>query len=283
MKMELRSDNRDSAESSGGSQSTARALSVLNLLGDSPEHLGVREIARRLDLAPSIVHRLIQTLTDYGYVERSASGQGYRIGFRAFQVGRSYLAQRDLHAASLPELRAMADRDQVNAYLGVLREGAIVYLEAIQSSGPIVIVSTPGARARLHSTAFGKALLAELPDDEVAALLGPEPFERVTPKTRTKFAAFLKDLREVRRTGCAVSDEENIAGVFAAGAVIRDATGRAVAALSGAVPRHQLDAAGIEKLRRTVVSAAQRVSQRLGADAASRAPRPLRTAPLTRG
>src|SRR5690606_15380699 len=151
------------------------------------------------------------------------------------------------------------------AYLGVLRERSVVYLEAVQSSGPIAIVNKPGSRASLHSTAFGKALLAELSDEEVAALLGAEPFRRLTAKTRTTLAAGMDDLREVHRTGCATSDEENIDIVFAAGAVIRDASGQAVAALSGAVPRHQLDAAAIENLCQIVVGAAERISRRLGA------------------
>ena len=276
MKMEQRSDNRNiNPESTGGSQSARRALSVLNVLADAGQERGVREIARELSLAPSIVQRLIQTLVEYGYVERASDGQKYRIGYRAFQVGRSYLAQNDLHAISLPELRAMAEHDQINAYLGVLRDRSVVYLEAIQSSGPIAIVSTPGSRASLHSTAFGKALLAELPDPDVAELLGPEPFRRLTAKTKVTLDAFMQELRDVRLKGFAISDEENIDNVFAAGAVIRDASGRAIASVSGAVPRHQLNAQAIEKLCQVIVGAAERISRRLGA--APSAARPVTT------
>jgi DNA-binding IclR family transcriptional regulator len=262
MELEQRSDNRNTAL---GSQSAARALAVLDLLGDSTGELGVREIARQLSLAPSIVQRLIQPLAARGYVERASDGQKYRIGLRAFQVGRRYLAYNDLHAASLPELRAMAEQERVNAYLGVLRDRLVVYLDAVQSTGPIAIVSKPGSSAALHSTAFGKALLAELPDEQIADLIGPGPFVRFTKKTKTSLAALMKDVRQARRTRCAFSDEENIENVFAAGAVIRDASGEAVGALSGALPRHQLNPAGIEKLSRIVVEAADRISHRLGA------------------
>lgn len=263
------------ARVNSGSQSTARALSVLDRLAEVSHELGVREIARQLALAPSIVQRLLHTLAERGYVERAADGQKYRIGYRAFQVGRRYLAHGDLHAASLPELRAMAERDRVNAYLGVLRDGTVVYLESVQSSGPIAIVSHPGSSAYLHSTAFGKVLLAERSDEDIAALLGPEPFVRLTKKTRTTLAAVMKDIREVRRTGCAFSDEENIENVFAAGAVIRDASGEAIGALSGALPRHELNAAGIQKLADIVRGAADRISRRLGA--APPTMRPART------
>lgn len=265
MKTEQRSDNRDGPNPRERSQSAGRALAVLDLLADSAEPRGVREIARQLNLASSIVQRLVTTLLDFDYVERAPDGVKYRIGYRAFQVGHSYVSRSDLHAASLPELRRMAEHDQVNAYLGVLRDGAVVYLEALQSKGPIAITSTPGARGWLHSTAFGKALLAELPDNEVAALLGTEPFHRLTAKTKVACKELINDIQSVRRLGYAVSDEENIDNVFAAGAAIRDWTGQTVAAISGALPRNQMRNADIENLCRLVADAAQRISQRLGA------------------
>lgn len=246
------------------SQSAARVISVLNVLSETSE-LGVRDIARRLSLAPSVVHRLLHTLGEFGYIERAADGQKYRLGYRAFQVGQRYLQQTDLHAISLPELRLMAERDQVNSYLGVLRDKSVVYLEALQSRGPIAITGLPGARAHLHSTAFGKSLLAELDDNEVARLLGNEPFRRLTPKTKIRLRPLLQELNDVRRLGYAVSDEENIENVFAVGAVVRDSSGRAVASVSGAVQHHQLRKSDIERLCGVVVNAAERISRRLGA------------------
>lgn len=260
MKMEQRADNRNN-----GSQSTARALSILDLLEKSPEGLGVREMARRLHLAPSIVQRLIGTLLEFGYLERTVGAQSYRIGFRAFQVGRAYLSQNDLHTASLTELRELAEHHHVNAYLGVIRGRKIIYLEALQSRGPIAITSAPGSEACLHSTAFGKALLAELSDPDVADLLGAEPYQALTRRTKTKLRSLLKELQDVRRLGFAISDEENLDNVFAVGAAVRDASGQGIAAISGAVPRNQINQTETGRLCRLIVEAAERISRRLGA------------------
>ena len=266
MKEEQRSDNRNTkTERSVGSQSAARALSVLDLLADSSEPIGVREIARRLSLGASIVQRLVTTLSEYGYVERAPDGQKYRIGYRAFLVGHNFVARSDLYAATSPELRLMADRDQINAYFGVLRDGAVVYLDALQSKGPIAIVSEPGTRACLHSTAFGKALLADLDETAVASLLGAEPYRPLTPKTKITLASLMEDVRCLRRFGYVISDEENMANVFSVGAPLRDRTGQIVAAISGAVPRNQLSDENLEFLIERVKTAAERISRRLGA------------------
>lgn len=265
------SDNRNQqGKGSSRSQSAARALQILLLLAEENEPLGVREIARRLKVASSIAQRYITTLAEWDFVERAPDGQKYKIGYRAFQVGQSYVAKNRLQEVSLSELRRMAEKDEINAYLGVLRDRSVIYLEALQSRGPIAITSAPGTRGELHATAFGKALLADLSDEEVAAQLGSEPYVSKTPKTKTTFAQVIQDIREVRRLGYAISDGENLPSVFAVGAVIRDRTGRAVAAISGALPRSDMQDRDRERLREAVVAAAQRISTKLGAPAVAR-------------
>jgi DNA-binding IclR family transcriptional regulator len=74
------------AVGSGENQSVTRAIDILNLLAASSEPLGVREVARRLDLAPSNVQRLIKTLTKAGFLEQTEATMRYKIGYRAFQV-----------------------------------------------------------------------------------------------------------------------------------------------------------------------------------------------------
>jgi hypothetical protein len=63
----------------------------------------------------------------------------------------------------------------------------------------------------------------------------------------------------------AIPDEENLENIFAVGAVARDAGGQAIAAISGAVPRNQLQGPNRENLCRLVMGAAERISRRLGA------------------
>ena len=262
---ERRSDKKNTTIAVGPSQSLARGLAVLELVAEAGEELGVRDIARRVSLAPSIAQRLVSTLAALGYLEQSPTTLKYRVGYRAFQVGGAYIAHSDVNQASLPELRQLAERHDLNGFLGVLRDRKIVYLATVQSRGPIAIRNVPGSETFLHSTALGKALLAEKPESEVVELLGEEPFKALTAKTKTSLSAILQELAEVRRLGYAISDEENLDHVFATGAAVRDATGQAVAAISGALPRNQLRDEEIMQLCALVKEAADRVSRRLGA------------------
>lgn len=254
------------------SQSVARAVDILELLAEHGA-LGVRDIARRMELSPTIVHRLLSTLASTGFAEQAPDTQKYRIGYRAFRIGSSFLAQNDLDRASTPELVSLAEQHQINSFLGVLRDHAMVYLKVVKSNGPIVINNAAGSTALPHSTAFGKVMLAALPDKQVAEVMGREPYKRLTKKTKVTLRSLLIDLREIRESGIAISDEENIVNVYSVGAAVRDASGTVVASLSGAVPRQGLTKRDIDALCVLVKEAADSVSRKMGAPPSSLAVR----------
>lgn len=245
-----------------GSQSLERGLMVLELLDQPGATLGVRELARRLDLGPAIVQRLLNTLHARGYVEQLDSTRTYRIGPRAAGLGVHLMRDDALLADAREELDQLAAEHQLNGFLGAVRRGRLVYLLAIQSHGPIAIRNAPGSIAAFHSTAMGKAILAALPPAQAQALLGPAPLPRLTAQTMTDPAALRRDLDNVATRGWAFVDGENLAGVISAGAVIRDRSGRVVAGLSVAAPGS--GAAAIAAIATPLLPAARRIALRLG-------------------
>ena len=255
-------------KANAGNQSVARALTILNLLATRSEPLGVREIARQLHLAPSIAQRLLKTLAKSGFLEQNSTNMAYMIGYKAFQVGHAFVAQANLHSAVLPELYALADQ-QINGFLGVLRDRSVVYLATVQSNGPVAINHRPGAQTHLHSTAMGKALLAEMPEQEIRALLSQRPLVRLTAHTKVSVHQLLAELETVRRLGYSISDEENRLGFFSVGAVIRGSSGLGVAVISGAVPSAGLKSQDRARIAKLVVGAANKASQKLGAPSAA--------------
>jgi DNA-binding IclR family transcriptional regulator len=247
-----------------GSQSLARGLAILERFTRERPELGVRELSRQLGISPTVIHRLVRTLTEHGFLEQNPDTLRYGIGIRAFEIGNGYLCATGLEEAALPVLRALTSEHELNAYLGVLHRGFVSYLVALQSSGPIVIRAAPGSRAHVHSTALGKVLLAAQPDEAAARILGRRPLPVLTPKTRVDPVAVLAEVAAVRRTGYAVSDEENIVGVLAVGASVRDRAGHVVAAISAAAPRYLNPDDGIPRIARVVTGAAEAISRRLG-------------------
>lgn len=251
---------------SGHNQSLWRGLLILEAFRRDTPELGVRELGRALGLNKTIVHRLVRTLADRGFLEQSPVSGKYRIGPRAFEVGQIYVTATALHEAVLPELRAIAHEHRLNAALAVLHGRDVIHLLTLQSSEAVVLRTLPGSRAPAHATAVGKVLLAAEPEGRLEELLGARPLPRFTPATIVDVEELKAQLREVRRNGYAIADEENYASVFAVGAPVRDGIGQVVAAISGACPRYALTDDRIPSIVRVVVESAARVSRSLGGD-----------------
>jgi DNA-binding IclR family transcriptional regulator len=127
-----------------------------------------------------------------------------------------------------------------------------------------VVRISVGSQVNAHSTALGKALLSELDTSTVKAVLGRAPYAQFTEHTLTQWNGLSEELAAVRRKGFALSREENINGVISFGALIRDASGKAVAALSAACLSSERPKAEWPQLTQLVMDAAHRCSTALG-------------------
>ena len=155
-----------------GSQSLERGLDVLEVVEAEGGDIGVREIARRLELSPTIVQRMVTSLARRGYVDRNAETARYRLGYRALALGANSEHGSDYIGTARRELELLARGQSLNGFISVLHGGRAVYLLAVQAEGPVAIKVAPGSEMPLHSTAAGKVLLASQSDAEARKLLG---------------------------------------------------------------------------------------------------------------
>ena len=247
-----------------GNQSLDRGLAILNLLENAVTPIGIREIAREIDLSPAIVQRLVNTLSQSGFIEQVVETRRYKLGYRSISLGSAMRSDDNLLSIAHGELRLLADKYFLNGYLGALRDNKVVYLHTVQSSGPVVVRIAVGSPVNAHSTALGKILLCELDPSAIKAVLGRAPYRQLTAKTLTQWSALSEELATARSKGFAVSREENINGVVSFGAVIRDGSGKSVAALSAACLSSERPKAEWPQLIQHVLDAAHRCSTAVG-------------------
>jgi DNA-binding IclR family transcriptional regulator len=247
-----------------GSQSLERGLDILEMIEGESGDIGVREIARRLKLSPTIVQRLISSLAARGYLEKNPENARYRLGYRSLALGANGEHGSDYLAAARQELEGLAQDWRLNGFVSVLRGTRAVYLLAVQADGPVAIKVKPGSEMPLHSTGAGKVLLASLDPAGAARLLGGKPLKAITPHTITDPTVLLNSLAKVRRQGYATVVEENIPGVLSVGVPLRDRKGELVAALSVAFPKYLDSKLTLSSVVPLVVEAGQRISRSLG-------------------
>ncbi|MBS0221080.1 MAG: IclR family transcriptional regulator [Proteobacteria bacterium] len=246
------------------SQSLERGLDVLEAIAAEGGELGVRELARRCGLSPTIVQRLVTSLASRSYIEKNDDTARYRLGHRTLALGVASEAAFDYVVAARRELERLAHDHHLNGFLSVLRSERAIYLLAVQADGPVAIKVSPGSEMPLHSTGAGKVLLASLSDSEARRVLGVRKLAAITPHTITDPAAIIALLPKVRQQGFALVNEENIPGVLSVGVPIRDRTGVVVAALSVAFPKYLDSGLTLSSVEPLVTAAALRVSRLLG-------------------
>jgi IclR family KDG regulon transcriptional repressor len=248
-----------------GSQSLERGLDILEMIEAESGDIGVRELARRLELSPTIVQRLVSSLAVRGYIEKNLETSRYRLGHRSMILGASGERGVDYAATARRELDRLAHEHHLNGFVAVLRGGRAIYLLAVQAESPVAIRVSLGSEMPLHSTAAGKVLLASLNDADARKLLGHRKLAAITPHTITDPAALIASLAKVRRQGYATVVEENIPGVLSVGAPITDRGGNVVAALSVAFPKYLESGLTLQGSIPLVTAAALRISRALGA------------------
>ncbi|MDQ3944300.1 MAG: IclR family transcriptional regulator [Actinomycetota bacterium] len=244
--------------------SVQNALRVLDCFSATDRDLGVSELARRLGVGKSTVHRLCTTLAAGGLLDHNPETGRYRLGLRLYELGALVGVHLDLHEAASPALNDVRNRTGETVQLAVLDGREVVYVERLESSHTVRLFGRVGHRNSAHCTSTGKVLLAYLPEADLDALLDGWVLEARTPYTITDHGALREALAEVRRRGWGENANEVEMGVASVGAPIRDASGAVVAALSVAGPAMRLDGGSLRRFAGVVVEAADAVSRRLG-------------------
>ncbi|MDX6555112.1 MAG: IclR family transcriptional regulator, regulon repressor [Miltoncostaeaceae bacterium] len=245
-------------------QAIERAVAILNAFSAEDPELGVTELAGRLGLHKSTVHRFMVNLEAAGLVERTRSAR-YRLGLRIFELGGLVMQRMNLWDEALPFLEGLVRDTGETGHLAVLDGGEAIYIERVEARRALRIPSAVGRGYPAHATNLGKVLLADLASDRLRELVGDGPLGAFTPHTITDPTELEAELERIRAQGFAVDNEEYDEGLRCIGAPIYDHSGRAVAALGIGGPVTRITPERVDELAELVMAAARGLSRRLGA------------------
>jgi IclR family KDG regulon transcriptional repressor len=244
--------------------SVQHALDIINLFDGSHAELGNNEIAKMLDMDPGTAAGLVYTLKLNNYLDQNPDNRKYRLGLKLAERAAVLLDQIDLRKIATPYLEELRQWSGESINLAIRDHYEVVYIERLFGHHSLGIRSELGKRARLHSTALGKAILANMNHEEIQTILTDYEFTFVTPKTITNLKDFLKELQLVRETGYAIDEEENELGGRCLAAPVFNNDGIPVAAISISVPVQRLPREKIIEYGTRINEAASGISRSLG-------------------
>ena len=252
------------AQPPGGLSTVRNAARLLKVFRSREADLGVSELARRLGLGKSTVHRMLTTLVAEGLIEQNPRTGGYRLGIVMFELGEAVRVHMDLHAAVGPVLGELRTQTGESSQVGVLDGHEVVYVDRLESAHSLRLFTETGRRVPVHCTSSGKVLLAYLPEARRQAVLRTAPLTALTPHSITSRSQLEAELDRVRRRGWADAVNEREIGVASIAAPVRDVSGEVVAAISIGVPLARCSVMALRRLAPVIMEAAEAASRRLG-------------------
>ncbi|MGA0531353.1 IclR family transcriptional regulator [Hansschlegelia sp. KR7-227] len=249
-------------------QSVERALTLLELIAESNQDVGLNELAVQARLNASTCHHLLATLVQRGYVAK-APGRRYRPGSRMLSLGQASLKHVDLSQRAAPYLERINAATGETVHLAVLQSGELTTIAKRDARHAVrVDAGNLGKSDAAHATATGKAILAALPESEMRRIVEHRGLRAFTNGTITTFEALAAELETVRRDGFAMDREEFQPFVVCVGAPIRDFTGAVVGSISASTPTMRATEDHLALMRAEVIGATRQLSEELGYSAA---------------
>lgn len=225
---------------------------------------GVVELADHLDMAQSTVHAHLSTLAALEYVVKD-EGE-YRLGLKFLQHGIYARNSQDFFEAAQPEVDFLAQKTGEVVWLYTEEYGRGVVLYKSTGENAMETVGRIGWRPALHTVAAGKAILAELPEDEIEAIIKEHGLEEHTDNTITSTEELFDELELIRARGYAINNEESNLGIRAISAPVtleRQVLGSV--SVSGPSHRFSLDETA-ESIKEALFEATNQIELRLRYD-----------------
>ncbi|MDX9863515.1 MAG: IclR family transcriptional regulator [Anaerolineaceae bacterium] len=245
-------------------QTLERAVSILNCFTLAQPELGVREVARMVDLSVSTTGRLMSSLKDVGLLSQNPNSREYALGAGVMAWAGVYTATLDVRNAAMPAVNQIHRETQETISLYILQGAERVCVERRESPHTVRLVTRIGRRLPLHAGSAGKVFLAFLPPERTREILDASEFKPFTPNTIVDRNLLEAELEVVRRQGYAVSTGEWQREASGIAAPIFDSSGEIIAALTISGPSQRFNDAKMREYAGVITSAANEVSRNMG-------------------
>jgi IclR family pca regulon transcriptional regulator len=218
--------------------SLARGLIVIQAFTQQSPQMTISQLSVKTGLSRAAVRRCLYTLTKLGFAG-AEDGTRYSLRPRMLTLSHTYTTSNTLSTAAQPIIERMSAALHESFSVATLDGEDIVYIARTSVSRVMAVDLHVGSRLPAYCTSMGRILLAWLPTDQLEQYLSCVNLVPLTTRTVTSIDKLRLILRNIRRSGYALCDQEYEVGLRSLAVPVYSPTGRAVATinLSGNAPR----------------------------------------------
>jgi IclR family pca regulon transcriptional regulator len=218
--------------------SLARGLIVIQAFTQQSPQMTISQLSVKTGLSRAAVRRCLYTLTKLGFAG-AEDGSRYSLRPRMLTLSHTYTTSNTLATSAQPILERMSASLHESFSVATLDGEDIVYIARTQVSRVMAVDLHIGSRLPAYCTSMGRVLLAYLPTEQLEQYLAKATLTPHTTRTVTTVEKLRLALRNVRRNGYALVDQEYEVGLRSLAVPVYASSGRVVATvnLSGNAPR----------------------------------------------
>ncbi|MFI6478655.1 IclR family transcriptional regulator [Nonomuraea sp. NPDC050663] len=238
-------------------KSAGRVLDILDDIAANGPSTQL-QLATRLGIPKSSLHSLLRTMCASNWLDTDQTGTTYRLGVHTLTVSSAFIDGDPVLMRASTILDEISAATEETVHLGRLDGTEIIYTAKRESKYPLRMFSAIGRRLPAYSTALGRAMLAEMPEEAREAFV-PEQIKAITPLTITDRGDLLTIIDKAAQLGYSEESEESCMGVRCFGVAL-PFSHRPVDALSVSVPISRLKRGREDIIIETLLSVKSRLS-----------------------
>ena len=225
-----------------GDTPALRLFALLEVLAATDQQHSLQSLVEETGLPKPTLHRMLQQLESAGLLQRAGDGRHYGTGTRLRQLAENLLLHDSHHGARHAVLRRLVDEVGESCNITALAGGEVVYLDRVETAAPLRFYLRAGSRVPAHCSASGKVILAQMTAAQRRRLLAHAPLERYTASTMTDMEQIERALRQVRKDGYALDEEEFLPGLLCIAVAVPRADGPSKLCIAVQAPAIRLSA-----------------------------------------
>ncbi len=245
-------------------QTLSKAVKILDSFSPERPEIGVREMARMIELSSSATGRLMLAMKELGILIQNPATKNYSIGARPLAWAGIYLSTCDIRSAAMPYMEDLHRNTQETISLYILDGNERVCIERLESPQNVRIVARIGRRLPLYAGSAGKVFLAFLPEAQREEILAPEILSPFTANTIVDKGLLRAELEKIHANGWAISHGEWMAEASGVAAPIFDRNEEVVGVITISGPSQRFTEDVIGNYCQILTSSASQISYAMG-------------------
>lgn len=217
-------------------KSVKNALEVLEVLAEFEYGVHLSELATRLKLSANCTFRIMKTLCEKGLVEHDQQQSTYRLGVYSATLAHKLLKSVSVVSSAHPVLEELVRRHDEAAYMAVIRDNEVLFLDMVDCLQPIKTTPLVGRRMPFFTNAAGKVMRALDSRDLLEKLLKKSGRRKELPDMEALDA----ELQQIRTSGVAIDRGGLGEGIISVAVAVRDYAGKVVGAITLIGPSFRL-------------------------------------------